>query len=416
LETVALLRADVRQLLAAQAAHEIAIERATAILCAEIAAGHIVAYGRPGIWRKRRFTSGLPEAIPSVFFAEPENTIQADGWATCGWDMSGQNWADWNGPDWGNVRFKRDDAFELFGKPISGGEAMDADSDASRTITQALQDMRPTDGWPRANADVEDIQRAARREVEGIRARRIERFRQRQRKLSEWVCFADISDWCARTTGDIKPDEERRILTYQELRKSLTIGEFEQAGRSRVLFLSPATSIAKMTRERFDLIATVFDGETLNSEYLSCCWIPRDLCQQWFDSKRLPTPQWLARSQASPVPRTQSASEYSWTEAAGSNPPAVTYDPDDRLLEHKAALFDHLVGGWRDLFNASFDILLYDLTSTYPRVKPKGMLRGRAALSGRRQAPLRLFARSSGGLCSGCHRSGDDPRGSAACL
>ena len=37
----------------------------------------------------------------------------------------------------------------------------------------------------------------------------------------------------------------------------------------------------------------------------------------------------------------------------------------DRLLEHKEAVFDHLVDRWRDLFNASFDVLLYDLTSTY---------------------------------------------------
>lgn len=41
------------------------------------------------------------------------------------------------------------------------------------------------------------------------------------------------------------------------------------------------------------------------------------------------------------------------------------YACHDRLLEHKTALFDHLVGRWRDLFNADFDVLLYDLTSTY---------------------------------------------------
>jgi transposase len=41
------------------------------------------------------------------------------------------------------------------------------------------------------------------------------------------------------------------------------------------------------------------------------------------------------------------------------------YRCHDRLLEHKQALFDHLVGRWRDLFNVSFDVLLYDLTSTY---------------------------------------------------
>jgi len=37
----------------------------------------------------------------------------------------------------------------------------------------------------------------------------------------------------------------------------------------------------------------------------------------------------------------------------------------DRLLEHKSALEVHLAGKWRDLFGASFDIVLYDLTSTY---------------------------------------------------
>jgi hypothetical protein len=41
------------------------------------------------------------------------------------------------------------------------------------------------------------------------------------------------------------------------------------------------------------------------------------------------------------------------------------YACHDRLLEHKEAVFDHLVGRWRDLFNATFDVLLYDLTSTY---------------------------------------------------
>jgi transposase len=37
----------------------------------------------------------------------------------------------------------------------------------------------------------------------------------------------------------------------------------------------------------------------------------------------------------------------------------------DRLLEHKPALFSHLQERWRDLFGAKFDVLLYDLTSTY---------------------------------------------------
>ena len=46
------------------------------------------------------------------------------------------------------------------------------------------------------------------------------------------------------------------------------------------------------------------------------------------------------------------------------------YRCHDRLLAHKEALFDHLVGRWRDLFNASFEVLLYDLTSTYFEANP----------------------------------------------
>ena len=37
----------------------------------------------------------------------------------------------------------------------------------------------------------------------------------------------------------------------------------------------------------------------------------------------------------------------------------------DRLAGHQEELFRHLRGRWQTLFNASFDVLLYDLTSTY---------------------------------------------------
>jgi hypothetical protein len=37
----------------------------------------------------------------------------------------------------------------------------------------------------------------------------------------------------------------------------------------------------------------------------------------------------------------------------------------DLLLAHQRALFDHLTARWRDLFGVKFEVLLYDLTSTY---------------------------------------------------
>ncbi|MCP5116483.1 MAG: IS1634 family transposase, partial [bacterium] len=48
------------------------------------------------------------------------------------------------------------------------------------------------------------------------------------------------------------------------------------------------------------------------------------------------------------------------------------YRCHDHLLEHKAALFSHLKERWTDLFESRYDILLYDLTSTYFEVDANG--------------------------------------------
>jgi transposase len=44
----------------------------------------------------------------------------------------------------------------------------------------------------------------------------------------------------------------------------------------------------------------------------------------------------------------------------------------DKLLVHKTELFSHLRERWQDLFGARFDVLLYDLTSTYFESDPPG--------------------------------------------
>lgn len=46
------------------------------------------------------------------------------------------------------------------------------------------------------------------------------------------------------------------------------------------------------------------------------------------------------------------------------------YECHERLLKHKKELFTHLTDRWKDLFNARFDVLLYDLTSTYFESNP----------------------------------------------
>ena len=77
------------------------------------------------------------------------------------------------------------------------------------------------------------------------------------------------------------------------------------------------------------------------------------------------------------------------------------YACHDRLLAYKEELFSHLVARWRDLFNASFDVLLYDLTSTYFGNRRRGEARGR-------QASSRLQPGQAAGLPAGGDRARRD--------
>jgi hypothetical protein len=53
----------------------------------------------------------------------------------------------------------------------------------------------------------------------------------------------------------------------------------------------------------------------------------------------------------------------------------------DRVLEHKPDLFVHLQQRWKDLFQAEFDLLLYDLTSTYVEGEAEGNPKARYGYS-----------------------------------
>ena len=47
------------------------------------------------------------------------------------------------------------------------------------------------------------------------------------------------------------------------------------------------------------------------------------------------------------------------------------YECHDKILAHKRALFEHLTQRWTTLFNAKYEALLYDLTSTYFESEPR---------------------------------------------
>ena len=52
--------------------------------------------------------------------------------------------------------------------------------------------------------------------------------------------------------------------------------------------------------------------------------------------------------------------------------PSTLYRCLDKLAAHKQALFSYLRQRWKDLFGADFEVLLYDLTSTYFEMRSAG--------------------------------------------
>jgi hypothetical protein len=281
-ETVALLRMDVRQLLVAQAARKAAIEHATARLCAEVAAEQLAAWGRPGSFQKRTVT-GKHELIPFEFFANRHVTILTSGWATCNPDAG--EWVQWAGPDWGDVRFRRDEVLNLFPMWSEGEDGADRASNPESPLPMNDEDAGSVDGLERP-ACIEELFAATRRQM-AVRRRRQDRIIDRLRLSRDRICLEDIAEWCAREKGSIVPDERLRSEAYRQLGMSLAAGEFGRGRQSRVLFMHPRSNWAKMTPERFDMIPF---GEEGHNSYLRCCWIPAEMAQAWFERRNLSLP------------------------------------------------------------------------------------------------------------------------------
>ena len=53
----------------------------------------------------------------------------------------------------------------------------------------------------------------------------------------------------------------------------------------------------------------------------------------------------------------------------------------DHIVGHKEALEKHLAARWKDLFGATFDIVLYDLTSTYFEGQAAGIAKAKRGYS-----------------------------------
>jgi hypothetical protein len=118
---------------------------------------------------------------------------------------------------------------------------------------------------------------------------RIKRFVRRQRRDREYINFAEIAEWCAKEDQSILPNEQKRAAAYDTLERDLLAGEFnDENGKSRVLYLNPMTTKARMTREWLqDAIEYNYDGKHGRSAFLPCCWMPRSMFVRWLATHRL---------------------------------------------------------------------------------------------------------------------------------
>jgi hypothetical protein len=77
------------------------------------------------------------------------------------------------------------------------------------------------------------------------------------------------------------PNETARANAYNMLQRDLLAGEFEEGGRSKVLYLNPATPKCRMTPAWLQSMLDTYPVETVRSAYLGRCWIPRRIFDRW---------------------------------------------------------------------------------------------------------------------------------------
>jgi hypothetical protein len=128
-----------------------------------------------------------------------------------------------------------------------------------------------------------------------IRQRRtawIERFTEIQRRKREWINFAEIAQWCAEESC-VVPNEVAREAAYKKLLNDFLDGDFEEHGRSQIMYLHPYTAKARMTREWLIHVMEVYgDQTTINSQILAHCWMRREFFEQWLAKHRMqPRPE-----------------------------------------------------------------------------------------------------------------------------
>jgi hypothetical protein len=146
---------------------------------------------------------------------------------------------------------------------------------------------------------VDERERAARHR----RERGIARFREQQLCKRNWINLKDIVEWYAERGGRF--DAAERDRAYDLLVQDLLQGDFEEGGRSKILYLHPYTKMHRLTQQMLRDAREL--KQSVRSEYLDHCWLPRRLFDQWLANHELPAspPRFEPRGEKLSAPRNQ---------------------------------------------------------------------------------------------------------------
>jgi hypothetical protein len=109
---------------------------------------------------------------------------------------------------------------------------------------------------------------------------RIRRFEEVQRHKRNWIKFTEIAEEYSERDGPVAPEKAaaEREHAFAMLRHDFLANNFEESGRSQVLFLFPGGTNRRMTRQRLqDAIDYNYDVRS----YLENCWITRNRYERW---------------------------------------------------------------------------------------------------------------------------------------
>ena len=95
----------------------------------------------------------------------------------------------------------------------------------------------------------------------------------------------------SREDHSILPNEDKRAAAFDLLADDLLAGEFEENGRSLILFLHLATKKMRWTPTDLKVAFDSLDRNHVRSEYLAHCWIPQRLFKHWLERHNLEFPR-----------------------------------------------------------------------------------------------------------------------------